>query len=237
MTAVTQPKAARERLILGLDVPTIDEAREIADETRGAVGLYKIGHQLAFTGGLDLARDLIEQGEKVFLDLKLLDIDNTVEKGVASVASLGVSMLTIHAYPKAMVAAVGAAKDHDLTLLGVTVLTSMDSGDLAEAGYCETAEDLVKQRAIQAKQAGMGGLVCSGQEAASVRAIVGPDLAIVTPGIRPSGAASGDQKRVMTPDEAIEAGASHLVVARPILQAADRRAACEAIIDAINDAF
>ncbi|WP_114389346.1 orotidine-5'-phosphate decarboxylase [Notoacmeibacter marinus] len=232
-----QPVSARDRLIVGLDVPTVDEARRIAEETRGMVGLYKIGHQLAFTGGLDLARDLIERGEKVFLDLKLLDIDNTVEKGVASVASLGISMLTVHAYPKAMAAAVRAAAGSELTLLGVSVLTSMDTADLAEAGYRETAEELVGRRAKQAMDAGMGGLVCSGLEAAAVRAIVGPDMAIVTPGIRPTGSASGDQKRVMTPGEAIKAGASHLVVARPILGADDRRAACETIMAAIGDAL
>ncbi|RLQ86862.1 orotidine-5'-phosphate decarboxylase [Notoacmeibacter ruber] len=234
MSASTDDKA-RERLILALDVPTVDEARAIAEETMGGVGFYKIGHQLAFTGGLELAKDLIAQGQKIFLDLKLLDIDNTIEKGVASVASLGVSMLTIHAYPKAMEAAVRAAKGSDMTLLGVTVLTSMDDDDLVAAGYSETSEQLVGRRASQAREAGMGGLVCSGQEAALVRNLVGPDLAIVTPGIRPPGAEAGDQKRVMTPAEAIGAGASHLVVGRPILQANDRRKAASTIVKAIDE--
>src|SRR5690606_14091966 len=147
--------------------------------------------------------------------MKLLDIDNTVAEGVENVAKMGVSMLTLHAYPKAMRAAVEAARGSDLCLLGVTVLTSMDAADLAEAGYADDPATLVKRRAEQARAAGMGGIVCSAAEAASVRTIVGPDMAVVTPGIRPAGAAHGDQKRVMTPADALRAGASHLVVARP----------------------
>ena len=235
MTSAPSPDNARERLILALDVPTIDDARRIVDETAGVVGYYKIGHQLAFTGGLSLARDLVARGERVFLDLKLLDIDNTIEKGVASVASLGVSMLTIHAYPKAMTAAVKASGGSTIKLLGVTVLTSMNASDLADAGYAEGPETLVRRRAEQARDAGMGGLVCSGHEAAMVRSLIGPDMAIVTPGIRPAGADHGDQKRVMSPAEAIAAGASHLVIGRPILQAKDRRAAAQAIVSEIGD--
>ncbi len=236
MNRTARSRSARERLILALDVPSVDEARRIADETAGAVGLYKIGHQLAFTGGLDLARDLIARGDRIFLDLKLLDIDNTIEKGVASIASLGVSMLTIHAYPKAMAAAVRAAEGSSMTLLGVTVLTSMDAADLAEAGYAEGPEALVRRRARQAKEAGMGGLVCSGREAALVRSVVGADMAVVTPGIRPAGADHGDQKRVMTPADAIAAGATHLVIGRPILAVPDRRAAAEGILAEIAGA-
>ncbi|MGI9353801.1 MAG: orotidine-5'-phosphate decarboxylase, partial [Rhizobiaceae bacterium] len=138
--------------------------------------------------------------------------------------------LTLHAYPKAMRAAVGAAKGSDLTLLGVTVLTSMDDADLVEAGYAHKAADLVALRAEQARDAGMGGLVASAQEAGRIREIVGSDMAIVTPGIRPAGADVGDQKRVMTPVLALQSGASHLVVGRPIMAALDRRAAVEAIV-------
>ena len=162
--------------------------------------------------------------------MKLLDIDNTVAKGVENIVKMGVSMLTLHAYPKAMRAAVDAAKGSDLTLLAVTVLTSMDEQDLIDAGYEYDPHTLVLRRAEQALGAGMGGIVCSADEAAAVRKVVGPELAVVTPGIRPAGAGHGDQKRVMTPADAIRAGASHLVVARPIVKAPDRRAAAAAIL-------
>ncbi|MGI9365776.1 MAG: orotidine-5'-phosphate decarboxylase [Rhizobiaceae bacterium] len=222
------------RLIVGLDVPSVSHARAVVDELGDSVSFYKIGHQLAFApereNGLHLARELVDQGKQVFLDLKLLDIDNTVANGVKSVAAMGVTMLTIHAYPKAMQAAVEAASDSDLTLLGVTVLTSMDDDDLKQAGYAMSAADLVHLRAKQASQIGMGGIVASALEAEAIRSIVGQDMAVVTPGIRPTGAAQGDQKRVMTPADALKAGASHLVVARPIVAASDRRAAAEAIV-------
>ncbi len=226
------------RLIVALDVPDVEEARAAVEELGDAVGFYKIGHQLAFSpqreNGLHLAQDLVAQGKQVFLDLKLLDIDNTVAKGVESVAGMGVNMLTLHAYPKAMRAAVEALGDSPLILLGVTVLTSMDDADLVEAGYAASAEDLVARRAAQARDAGMGGLVASAREAANIREIVGQDMAIVTPGIRPSGADHGDQKRVMTPADALRAGASHLVVGRPVMAASDRRGAALAITDEMS---
>jgi orotidine-5'-phosphate decarboxylase len=224
------------RLIVGLDVPTIDEARAVVRDLGETVSFYKIGYQLVFAGGLDFARELAGEGKRVFLDMKLLDIDNTVAKGVENIARMGVSMLTLHAYPKTMRAAVAAACGSGLTLLGVTVLTSMDERDLAEAGYAWDPQTLVARRARQALDAGMGGIVCSAAEAAAVRDIVGPDLAVVTPGIRPAGADRGDQKRVMTPAEAIRAGASHLVVARPIVNAADRKAAALAILSEMAQA-
>ncbi|MDQ2632454.1 MAG: orotidine-5'-phosphate decarboxylase [Pseudomonadota bacterium] len=220
----------RDRLIVGLDVPTIAEAETVVRDLDGVVSFYKIGYQLAFAGGLDFARELASGGTKVFLDMKLLDIDNTVAKGVENIVGMGVSMLTLHAYPKAMRAAVGAAKGSDLTLLGVTVLTSMDEADLVDAGYEYDPHALVLRRAGQALAAGMGGIVCSADEAAAVRKVVGRDLAVVTPGIRPAGSDRGDQKRVMAPADAIRAGASHLVVARPIIGVPDRRAAAEAIL-------
>jgi orotidine-5'-phosphate decarboxylase len=222
--------AIADRLIVGLDVPTLAEAEKVVRELEGTVSFYKIGYQLAFAGGLDFARELATGGIKVFLDMKLLDIDNTVAKGVENIAKMGVSMLTLHAYPKAMKAAVGAAKGSGLCLLGVTVLTSMDEQDLIEAGYKCDPHTLVMRRSEQALQAGMGGIVCSADEAASVREIVGMDLAVVTPGIRPTGSEHGDQKRVVTPGNAMRAGASHLVVARPILGAVDRKAAAQAIL-------
>jgi orotidine-5'-phosphate decarboxylase len=218
------------RLIVGLDLPNVAEAEKVVRELDGVAAFYKIGYRLAFAGGLELARDLVAEGKHVFLDMKLLDIDNTVAEGVESVVRMGVTMLTLHAYPKAMRAAVAAAKGSDLCLLGVTVLTSMDERDLVEAGYEYDPQTLVLRRAEQALAAGMGGIVCAATEAAAVRKIVGPELAVVTPGIRPAGAAHGDQKRVMTPADALRAGASHLVVARPIVAAPDRRAAAQAIL-------
>jgi len=220
----------RERLIVGLDVPTIADAEKVVGTLGDTVGFYKIGYQLAFAGGLEFARELLQSGRKVFLDMKLLDIDNTVAKGVENIARMGVTMLTLHAYPKAMRAAVAAAEGSGLCLLGVTVLTSMDEQDLIEAGYEHDPQTLVLRRAEQARDAGMGGVVCSAAEAAVVRGIVGPDMAVVTPGIRPAGAVHGDQKRVVTPADATRAGASHLVVARPIVAAGEPRSAAEAIL-------
>lgn len=223
--------SAEDRLIIGLDVPSVAEARAIVDAVGEEGRVYKIGYQLAFVGGLELARQLTAEGKRVFLDMKLLDIDNTVAKGVEQIARMGVFMLTLHAYPKAMAAAVAAAQGSELCLLGVTVLTSMDATDLAEAGYRDAPEALVLSRAAQARAAGMGGIVCSAAEAQAVRATVGPDMAVVTPGIRPVGADHGDQKRVVTPYDAIVAGASHLVVGRPIVKAEDPRAATRAILE------
>lgn len=217
------------RLIVALDVPTVAEAVALVTRIGDEAVFFKIGYQLAFAGGLTLARDLKASGRKVFLDMKLLDIDNTVAKGVENVVQMGVDMLTIHAYPKAMRAAVEAARGSDLCLLGVTVLTSMDAADVTEAGYALSPQQLVLRRAAQARDAGMGGIVCSAEEARAVREIVGPGMAIVTPGIRPAGAEHGDQKRVMSPAEALSAGASHLVVGRPITAAVDPAAAARAI--------
>lgn len=224
------PAMLRERLIVGLDVPTLKEAEAVVRDLEGVISFYKIGYQLAFAGGLDFARELAASGTRVFLDMKLLDIDNTVAKGVENIARTGVSMLTLHAYPKAMRAAVEAARGSELCLLGVTVLTSMDGPDLIEAGYQSDPRSLVLRRAEQALQAGMGGIVCSAEEASAVRNIVGPDLAIVTPGIRLAGGESGDQKRVTTPAQAVRNGSSHLVVSRPIIASVDRRAAAQSIL-------
>jgi len=222
--------AAKDRLIVGLDVPNISEATEIVKKLGPSISHYKIGYQLVFAGGLEFARELARDGKKIFLDMKLLDIDNTVASAVENIVKMGMTMLTLHAYPKAMKAAVDAARGSNLCLLGVTVLTSMDEQDLIDAGYEYDPHTLVMRRAEQARRAGMGGIVCSAEEAQAVRRIVGPDLAVVTPGIRPAGADKGDQKRVMTPAEAIRAGASHLVVARPIVKAADPAEAARAIL-------
>nr|WP_321981058.1 orotidine-5'-phosphate decarboxylase [uncultured Cohaesibacter sp.] len=213
----------RDRLIVPLDVPSVEDARTIIADLGDSVSFYKIGYQLGYAGGFDLARELISEGKDVFMDLKLLDIDNTVEKGVVSISTLGAKFLTIHAYPKAMRSAVAGRGESGLNLLGVTVLTSMDDADLEEAGYRFTAGELVAKRAADARAAGMDGIVCSAQEADAMRSIVGPDMAIVTPGIRPAGTDAGDQKRVMTPKKAIAAGADYLVVGRPILEAEKRK--------------
>jgi orotidine-5'-phosphate decarboxylase len=222
--------AMRDRLIVGLDVPTLAEAEKAVRELDGTVSFYKIGYQLAFAGGLDFARELASAGTKVFLDMKLLDIDNTVAKGVENIVKMGVTMLTVHAYPKAMKAAVEAARGSKLCLLGVTVLTSMDEQDLIDTGYEYDPHTLVLRRSEQALHVGMGGVVCAASEAAAVRKVVGGGMAVVTPGIRPTGSDHGDQKRVVTPTDAIRAGASHLVVARPIVAAPDRKAAAQAIL-------
>lgn len=219
------------QLIVGLDVSSRARAEEIVSLLGDSVDFYKIGYQCFYgADGFALGKDLMAAGKKVFYDLKLLDIDNTIENGVAAIAETGAAMLTIHAYPKTMRVAAKAAAGSGLCVLGVTVLTSMDDADVKEAGYERDAAGLVALRAQQAKDAGIGGIVASPQEAQMVRSILGPKMAIVTPGIRPSGSAMGDQKRVMTPADALAAGASHLVVARPIIAAPDPRAAALAIL-------
>ena len=223
----------KDRLIIPLDVPTVADARSMVERIGDTAGFYKIGHQLAFAGGLEFANELLQDGKQVFLDMKLLDIDNTVAKGIENIVKMGVQMTTIHAYPKAMKAAVEAASGSDLCILGVTVLTSMDDGDLADAGYHGDAESLVLKRAKQAAEANMGGIVASAKEAKQIREIVGPDMAIVTPGIRPVGSDAGDQKRIMTPADAITAGSSHLVVGRPITASPDPKSAAQAVLDEI----
>ncbi len=219
------------QLIVGLDVSSRARAEEIVALLGDSVDFYKIGYQCFYgADGLNLGKALLAAGKKVFFDLKLLDIDNTVEKGVAAIAETGATMLTVHAYPKAMRAAQKAAAGSGLAILGVTVLTSMDDNDVKDAGYARDAAGLVALRAQQAKEAGIGGVVASAREAEMVRTIVGKHMAVVTPGIRPTGADLGDQKRAMTPGDALSAGASHLVVARPIIAAPDPAAAATAIL-------
>ncbi len=219
----------RDRLIVALDVPSLDAARAVVARLDDAVTFYKIGYQLAFAGGLDYAPKLVQSGKRVFLDLKLHDIGNTVAAGVKSVSRLGVSFLTVHAFPQVMRAAV-EARENGLRILGVTVLTSLSDADLAKAGYAATVRELALLRAEQACEIGMDGLVCSSEEVGMLRERVGNKLVLVTPGIRPSGAAAGDQKRIATPEAAIGVGADYLVVGRPIIEASDPKAAAEAIV-------
>jgi orotidine-5'-phosphate decarboxylase len=230
------PLAPRDRLIVALDLPTIRHAEALIETLGDTVTFYKIGYQLAFERGLPLAYALAAAGKRVFLDMKLHDIGNTVARGVENVARMGVTFLTVHAYPQTMRAAVAAKAGSNLRLLGVTVLTSYDDADLAEAGYGIGVEQLVAGRARLARDVGVDGLVCSAAEAAPLRLIVGPDMTLVTPGIRPAGAERGDQKRVATPASAIAAGADYLVVGRPILAAEAPREAAQAIIDEIAEA-
>lgn len=219
----------RGRLIVALDVPSLEAAQDMVARLGSAVSFYKIGYQLAFAGGLDYARQLAQSGKRVFLDLKLHDIGNTVAAGVKSVAGLGASFLTVHAYPQVMAAAV-AAREGDLRILAVTVLTSLNDSDLREAGYGSGVAELAKRRATQARDIGVDGLICSPEEVAVLRRIVGARLSLVTPGIRPAGSDAGDQKRVAIPATAIAAGADYLVVGRPIIAAPDPKAAAEAIV-------
>jgi orotidine-5'-phosphate decarboxylase len=225
----------RDRLIIALDMGSVVEARALVDAVGVAATFYKIGYRLAYAGGLAFAEELIGRDKKVFLDLKLHDIGNTVQEGVESLARLGATFLTVHAYPQTMRAAV-AGRAGSLKLLAVTVLTSYDDADAREAGYAQPVDALVAARAAQARDIGLDGIVCAAPEAARVRAIVGPDRLIVTPGIRPAGSDAGDQKRIVTPAAAIRAGADHLVVGRPIAGAADPRRAAQEIVDEIAEA-
>jgi orotidine-5'-phosphate decarboxylase len=221
--------ANKDRLIVALDLTSVEAAEAMVERLGDSVTFYKIGYQLAYAGGLPLVRKLAEKGKKVFIDLKLHDIGNTVARGVESIAKLGATFLTVHAYPQTMKAAVEARAGTDLKILAVTVLTSYDDDDLQAAGYRLGVSDLVQSRAQQAELLGVDGLVCSAEEAAALRKVVGRRMSLVTPGIRPAGSSSGDQKRIMTPARAIAAGADYLVVGRPVLEAADPKAAAEAI--------
>ena len=220
--------APRDRLIVALDLPGLEPAEAMIARLGDSVTFYKIGYQLAFAGGLSLVRQLNDAGKQVFVDLKLHDIGNTVARGVESLKGLGATFLTVHAYPQTMKAAVEARGQSGPKILAVTVLTSYDDGDLRAAGYRTSISELVEARAEQAKALGVDGLVCSPEEAAALRRIVGGGMSLVTPGIRPAGSAVGDQKRIMTPARAISAGADYLVVGRPVTEAADPKAAAEA---------
>ena len=221
--------APRDRLIVALDFHSVEEARAMVARLGDTVSFYKIGYQLALAGGLSYAAGLISGGKKLFVDMKLHDIGNTVAAGVKSVSRVGATFLTVHAYPQTMKAA-AEAREGGLRILAVTVLTSYDDADLKAAGYDVSVRDLVAQRARQALDAGVNGLVCSPEEVSNLRAIVGDKLVLVTPGIRPAGADAGDQKRIATPSAAIAAGADYLVVGRPIVAAADPKATAEAIV-------
>jgi orotidine-5'-phosphate decarboxylase len=229
--------AARDRLIVALDLPEIRAAEAMIERLDDSVSFYKIGYQLGYAGGMPLARALAKSGKKVFVDLKLHDIGNTVARGVESLALLGATFVTVHAYPQTMKAAVEARAGSHLKILAVTVLTSYDDADLSEAGYRLGVRDLVEMRARQAQALGIDGMVCSPEEAANLRSIIDPAMVLVTPGIRPAGSAADDQKRIMTPARAIAAGADYLVVGRPIVAAPDPKQAADQIVAEIAQAL
>lgn len=220
---------ARDRMIVALDVADTLKAEALVKQLGDSVSFYKIGMELVYGGGLDFARDLAASGKKVFLDLKLHDIPNTVKKAASQVSRLGMTYLTVHAFPQTMQAALEGTQGTGTKILGVTVMTSYDDADLAKAGYAMGVKELVARRAQQAKEIGIGGLILSAEEVAAMRTLIGPSLDLVTPGIRPAGSAVGDQKRVMTPGEAIKAGATRLVIGRPITEATDPKAAADAV--------
>jgi orotidine-5'-phosphate decarboxylase len=227
----------RERLIVALDLPDVRTAQSLIEKLGDAVMFYKIGYQLAYAGGLPLIPELSKAGKRVFADLKLHDIGNTVARGVESIAKSGATFLTVHAYPQTMKAALEGRAGSSLKILGVTVLTSYNDDDLHAAGYRFGVSELVAARASQAHALGIDGLVCSAEEVGDVRELVGMQMALVTPGIRPSGADVGDQKRVMTPEKAIAAGADYLVVGRPVTEAKDPKNVAESIVASIEEAM
>lgn len=225
---------ADPRLYVALDLPSIAEARAMTERLGDYVRSYKIGLQLLPLGGAEFGRELAAQGKNVFLDFKLHDIDATVEKATRSIAGIGADFLTVHARPDVMRAAAKGKEGHDLKILGVTVLTSLDQAALNDIGYNLSPEALVMRRVEQALDAGLDGVVASAQEAAKIRAAVPDDFIILTPGIRMAGDDIGDQKRVATPAKAFKDGASHIVIGRPITQAVDPKAAAARILASLK---
>ena len=223
---------ADPRLIVALDLPGAAEARAMAARIGPGVGFYKIGLGMLADGGLALARELVEQGNRVFLDLKLFDIGATVEAAVRGLTGLGADFLTVHGDPGVVRAAVAGRGDARTRILAVTILTSLDRDDLdAMLMAPGPVETLTRERARRALAAGADGVIASPHEAAAIRAL--PEAAgrlIVTPGVRPAGSAPDDQKRIATPAAAIAAGADHIVVGRPVWAAPDPRKAVEAIL-------
>jgi orotidine-5'-phosphate decarboxylase len=230
---------AREHLIVALDVPNAAQARTIASQVGDAAGFFTVGKQLFTAEGPQLVRDLVASGHRVFLDLKFHDIPNTVAGAVKAASELGVSMLTVHASGGSRMlkaAAEAAAGPAGPMILAVTVLTSLTDPDMDEIGVNGRVRDQALRMAALARNCGCPGIVTSPNEAAEIRRELGSGFAIVTPGIRPAGTAVGDQGRVATPAEAIRAGATHLVVGRPITASPDAAAAARAVLAEIEEA-
>jgi orotidine-5'-phosphate decarboxylase len=229
---------ANRRLVVALDVPSVEEARALVAKLGDSVSVYKIGLELLFSGGFALAQELASHGHAVFVDAKLLDIEATVERATAAIARMGVAFLTVHALDKkTLEAAMRGRSESPLKLLGVTVLTNLAASDLVEQGIDHPMQELVVHRANLAREVGFDGVIASGHEAAAIRKASGPDFLIVTPGVRPKGAPGQDQARAVMPAIAIKAGADYLVVGRPITHAPDPRAAAEAIAAEIVSAL
>lgn len=228
---------ARDRLILALDVPSSDEADRLLDRVQGEIVFVKVGLELYTVGGPEMVQRLIARGMRVFLDLKFLDIEETVRRATARVAAMGVEFLTVHANRKALAAAVQGRGDSRLKLLAVTVLTNFNSQDLREMGIQRSVQDLVVARAQLATEIGCDGVVASGEEPAILRPTVGPHFLIVTPGVRPVGTSVDDHARVTTPTQAISAGADYLVIGRPIRDASDPAVTAAAILVEMQAAF
>jgi orotidine-5'-phosphate decarboxylase len=232
-TDIVSPK---DRIIVALDVPRVEEARALVKALGDSVGTFKIGLELIFSGGLALAEELVKDGRRVFLDAKLLDIEATVERATAAIAKTGAHFLTVHATDrKTLNAAVRGRGDSALKLLGVTVLTNLDRSDLSEQGIEMPPLALVQERARLSQDAGFDGIVASGKEAAALHERL-RNFLIVTPGIRQAGTDVQDQTRVVTPTIAVQSGAHYLVIGRPITRAKDPLAAAQAIAEEIANA-
>ncbi len=224
-------------IIVALDVASAGEARQLVKSIGDAAGFYKVGMELYAAAGIAFVDELLQEGHRIFLDLKLYDIPETVKRATAQVASRGVHLLTIHASKAVMRAAVEGRGDAALRVLAVTVLTSFDQSDLNDLGYSCAVPELVTLLAGKSKEAEMDGIICSPLEAAAMRQMLGPKAIIVTPGVRSAGAGKGDQKRVATPAEAIRDGATYLVVGRQITRANDPRAEALRVLDEVNAAL
>jgi orotidine-5'-phosphate decarboxylase len=237
--AMPTPTDARDRLIVALDLASVEDAQKMVDKLKGTVNFFKIGLTMQLAAGVnEFIRKLIDEDKKVFLDYKYYDVPETLKKAVSRVAQLGVSFLTVHGSSSLIKAAVDGRGDTGLKLFTVTVLTSLDADDMAEMGYTKhTVEELVLFRAEKALDAGCDGVIASGLEASKIKELSGNRLLVVTPGIRPEGYPADDQKRKTTPNEAIMAGADYLVIGRPITDNADPRKAAEEIASEMQGAF
>ncbi len=231
------PIKARDRLIFALDVPSGDDADRLLDRVGDHITFVKVGLELYTAAGPQMVERLIASGKRVFLDLKFLDIEETVKRATVRVAAMGVDFLTVHANRKALSAAVQGRGESTLKLLAVTVLTNFDGQDLRDMGIQRTVQDLVTARALLASEVGCDGVIASGEEPGILRPKIGPRFLIVTPGVRPAGKGVDDHARATTPTQAITAGADYLVVGRPIRDAADPATAAAAIIAEMQAAF
>ncbi len=228
---------ARDRLMFALDVPSSAEADRLLDQLQGHLTFVKVGLELYTAAGPEMVKRIVERGMRVFLDLKFLDIEETVRRATNRVAAMGVEFLTVHANRKALLAAAQGREGSSLKLLAVTVLTNFDGNDLREMGIQRTVQDLVTARAVLAAEAGCDGVVASGEEAKALRQNVGPQFTIVTPGVRPAGKGVDDHARATTPTQTIAAGADYLVIGRPIRDAADPAATVASILAEMQAAF